>query len=132
MPAMTLLEDAKRICDQYGATLPKKWAGQKQVKHAWHRPQIYFLMTWDKYLGRVVEIGTRKPKNERAERLRLMHPSEHFFARTKAYAAWTKADAARTKADAAWTKADADEIHAAHSAECPGCKWDGEKLPQFD
>ena len=56
----------------------------------------------------------------------------------KAYAAWKKACAARAKADAAWAKADAawegknHDLIIAHTKECPGCKWDGEKLPQMD
>ena len=49
----------------------------------------------------------------------------------KAYAAWAAADAAWNKACAAWEGKNHDLI-IAHTKECPGCKWDGEKLPQMD
>ena len=151
---MSNLEIARKLSKQYGFVLPKKYAGYKTVWHPWHQPasRLLYPMTFAQYIDRIIEIGTRKPEIERAERFQLMKISliqpkgKADEARRKAHEAWRKADEARRKAYAAWQKAyeawqKADEamqkaygakIKAAHERECPSCKWDGNKLPQFD
>ena len=104
-----------------GRTLLEKWTGHKLFLHVWHKPKMYHLLTYDKYLDRVIEIAEQKPENERIERFQLMKPSTY---------------AARDKADAAWVKADAAKLEKAHETDCPNCKWDGDVakgfLPQFN
>jgi hypothetical protein len=150
------LNKAKEYSKLYEFPLVKEWTGYKLFQHVWHRPKIYYPMTYDKYIDRVIEIAEEKPQEERAERFQLMIPSSYaarvkaYAARDKAYAAWVKADAARDKAYAAWVKADAawvkayaawvktDEknIIASHAKDCPNCKWEGDSidgcLPQFN
>jgi hypothetical protein len=48
----------------------------------------------------------------------------------KAYQVWIKAYQARDKAYQVWEAKNHDLIISVHKKECPGCQWDGEKLPQ--
>ena len=144
---MSNLQQAKEIAKKYKFALPKEYKGYKMVWHPWHQPasRLLWPMTFDQYIDRIVEIGTLKPENERAERFGLMkisliQPKGKAYAAKqntdaawwKADAAWQKALAAREKAYAAWLKTDAAKIKAAHERECPNCKWDGYCLPQFN
>src|SRR3990167_5931147 len=130
---MTKIQQAKTIAKKYQFVLPKRYDGYKFVWNSWHQPadRLIYPMTFDQYIDRIVEIGTRKPEHERVERFKLMKVSL-IQPWTKADAVWAKADAVRTKAYAARIEADAAKIQAAHKRECPDCKWDGERLPQFD
>ena len=158
---MTNTQKARKYCKQHAVALPKAWKGYKLIWHPWHQPASRLLrpMTFQEYVDRLVEIAERKPQDERRERFYLMKPCKYVF-RSKAHEAlskahealskadealskadevWSKAYKARlkahealSKADEAWPKADAKEIAAAHMAECPNCKWDGNCLPQFN
>ena len=55
-----------------------------------------------------------------------------YAAWREAYNAWSKTDAARSEAYAVWREKNHVKIMTAHAKECPNCKWDGNKLPQFD
>ena len=152
---MTLLSEARQIAKKYGVTLPRAWRGYILVWHPWHRAQddsenpahgLIFRMTFREFLSRIVEIENNKPEAQRAERIRLMRPVQFKFPKdeldaqqAKLDAQWVKLDAQRVKLDAQQAKLDAQwdaehraEILLAHAAECPGCKWDGRKLPQFE
>ena len=123
---MTNTQKARKYCKQHAVALPKAWKGYKLIWHPWHQPASRLLrpMTFQEYVDRLVEIAERKPQDERRERFYLMKPCKYVFR--------SKAHEALSKADEAWPKADAKEIAAAHMAECPNCKWDGNCLPQFN
>jgi len=131
---MTLLSEARQIAKKYGVTLPRAWRGYILVWHPWHRAQddsenpahgLIFWMTYRAFLGRIVEIEKCKPEAQRAERIRLMRPVQFKFPKDEL-------DAQQAKLDAQWDAEHRAEILLAHAAECPGCKWDGRKLPQFE
>ena len=135
-------KQAKAISKKYNFPLLKKWEGYKLFWHVWHQPKLIFLITYPQYLDRIINIEENKPQEQKVERYKLMKPALQKF---KADAAWAKACAAWAKADAAWNKAYAarnkacaawegknHDLIIAHTKECPGCKWDGEKLPQMD
>ena len=148
MDAQTI-KKARGYAKQYSFPLVKRWDGTKEFWHVWHQPHLIYFLLYDEYINRIVEIAETKPQEQRTGRFALMRPVKHMFphaawtkadaartkadaARTKAYVAFTKADAARTKAAAAWRDKNHDAIIDAHAAECPGCKWDGHMLPQFN
>ena len=131
---MTLLSEARQIAKKYDVTLPRAWRGYIPVKHPWHRAQddsenpahgLIFRMTFREFLSRIVEIENNKPEAQRAERIRLMRPVQFKFPKDEL-------DAQQAKLDAQWDAEHRAEILLAHAAECPGCKWDGRKLPQFE
>ena len=114
-------KQAKAISKKYNFPLLKKWEGYKLFWHVWHQPKLIFLITYPQYLDRIINIEENKPQEQKVERYKLMKPALQKF----------KADAAWAKACAAWEGKNHDLI-IAHTKECPGCKWDGEKLPQMD
>ena len=124
-------KQAREIYEEYDVPFPKPWAGLKFIWHPWHQPasRLYWLMTFEEFCKRAVEIGRQKPEHERLERLMLMRPVKKQLAIPKYYA---KAREAYAKAWEAYAKAHKKQILAIHAAECPNCKWDGGKLPQFD
>ena len=154
------IEEARKISIKYNFPLIEKWDRYKTFWHVWHQPKLMWFITYIEYIERIINIELQKPQEEKQERFCLMKPvmqkfkadaawkkadaawkkayaagekayAKAYAAREKAYVAREKAYAAREKVDAAWESQNHDIIILAHEKECPNCKWDGEKLPQF-
>ena len=143
---MTDLQRARAILKKYGQRLPKRWTGAKPIFHVWHEPYLLWLLTYDEFIERVIEVEENKPDNQKRVRFKLMRPVRAKLSNLPLYADWEKADADWRKAYADWRKADADWrkayadlqkadadfysankdfLTALHAKEC-GCKeWNG-------
>ncbi len=120
---------ASEILSRFGLEIPLPWEGSRPVWHAWHAPYPVYLMSYEEFVDRIVEIVECKPAREKAQRLRCMRPVAHLFdspdyaAWRSADAEWWRADAERQRAYAAWKRADADRQRADADRQRADAAW---------
>ena len=137
-----MIKEAKKISIKYNFPLVREWQGQKLFWHVWHRERLCWGLTYEQYISRIIKIDETKPQSQKQERYQLMKPVKQKFMADvelqkvdtdwqKAVDDWKKAHDDWQKADDEWQKTNHNSILQAHEKECPGCKWDGKKLPQW-
>ena len=92
----------------------KAWEPYAKAREAYDKAREAYAKAWEPY------AKTREAY------------AKAWEANVKAREAYDKAREAYDKAWEAYVKAHKKQILAIHAVECPNCRWDGEKLPQFD
>lgn len=113
--SISLVFEAKNILHKYNQALLPEWTGQKAFWHVWHRDGLLFLMTYDSWIDRILEIHEQKPKWQHRIRFALMQPASIVV---------TPGMSQAYQEEPRWRVEYQDLIHRAHEEQCKGCPYD--------